>query len=112
MTAGGSAAVTARPPKILLPTELMVRCADSTEVIGNACAAKARSAPVPEHRCSLRAAESTVRRCMRRTPQWPGRESSPNLPAPIPQPWVREFGLASLSRMCAWPTGGNRARLS
>jgi len=36
VTAGGSAAVTARPPKILLPTELMVRCADSTEVIGNA----------------------------------------------------------------------------
>jgi transposase-like protein len=54
---------------VLLPTELTVRRADSTEVIGNALAAKANGAGFRRIAARLARPESTVRRWLRRAPQ-------------------------------------------
>jgi transposase-like protein len=54
---------------ILLPTELTVRRADSTEVIGNALAAKANGAGFRTIAARLDRPPSTVRRWLRRAPQ-------------------------------------------
>lgn len=60
--------------QILLPSELTVRRADSTEVIGNALAAKANGAGFRTIAARLNRPESTVRRWLRRVPpshaQW------------------------------------------
>lgn len=55
--------------QILLPTELTVRRADSTEVIGNALAAKANGAGFRTIAARLDRPASTVRRWLRRAPQ-------------------------------------------
>ena len=51
--------------QILLPTELMVRRADSTETIGNALVAEARGAGFRTIAANLGRPESTVRRWLR-----------------------------------------------
>lgn len=58
-----------RGTQVLLPTTLTVRRADSTEVIGNALAAKANGAGFRTIAARLGRPESTVRRWLRRAPE-------------------------------------------
>lgn len=58
-----------RATQILLPTELTVRRADSTQVIGNALAAKANGAGFRAIADRLGRPASTVRRWLRRVPR-------------------------------------------
>lgn len=55
--------------QVLLPTELVVRRADSTEVIGTALAAKANGAGFRTVAAQLGRSASTVRRWLRRVPE-------------------------------------------
>jgi transposase-like protein len=61
--------VECRGTQILLPTALTVRRADSTEVIGNALAAKANGAGFRTIAARLGRPASTVRRWLRRAPE-------------------------------------------